>query len=148
MRQTILCESLPGDGPRRWRGAARRALLAALLVAGGCSDGGLPQVTGTVTYQDKPLEYGTIDFVSTHSRRASGQISEGKILSVTTYKPNDGLAEGHYQIAIHARDRSEEHRDKMVPPSLIPERYSDVGTSRLTATIEAGKENNLRFDLD
>jgi hypothetical protein len=148
MRQTILCKSLSADGPRRWRCAARGAVLAALLVAGGCSDGGLPQVTGTVTYQDKALEYGTIDFVSTHSRRASGQIAAGKILNVTTYEPNDGLAEGGYQVAIHARDRSEQHRDKMVPPSLIPERYSDIETSGLKATIEAGKDNDLRFDLD
>ncbi|MDC0934950.1 hypothetical protein OAS39_01595 [Pirellulales bacterium] len=148
MRQTILCKSLSADGPRRWRYAARGALLAALLVAGGCSESSLPQVTGTVTYQNKPLEYGTIDFVSTHSRRASGQIAEGKILNVTTYEPNDGLAEGDYQVAVHARDRSEEHRDKMVPPSLIPERYSDIATSDLEATIVAGKDNVLSFDLD
>jgi hypothetical protein len=122
-------------------------LLATATVGCGLQDGLLP-VTGEVTYHGKPLEYGTISFVSPHSRLASGEIKAGKIFGVTTKKQNDGLAPGFYQVTISATDRSEEYRVVLVPPNLIPDKYADYATSGLTATIERGKENVLSFALE
>lgn len=125
-------------------------LLLFLAVAlAGCGTGdGLMPITGEVNYQGKPLEYGTVTFVSPRTRQATAEIADGKIVNVTTKKSNDGLAPGEYRVTITALDRSEKYRDTMVPPSLIPRKYADYSTSELTATIRAGEANELRFDLE
>ena len=136
----------PRYGARRWHGFLIIALLAILCEGCGGSNSLIP-VHGEVTYQGKPLEYGTINFVSPNSRLASGEIEEGKFVNVTTYQKNDGLAPGEYFVTISVLDRSEKYRNTMVPPSLIPRKYADFNTSGLTAIIERGKTNELRFEL-
>ena len=104
-------------------------------------------VTGHVTYQGKPLEQGSIAFVSPHSRQVTGEIKNGDILNVTTLHENDGIAAGEYSVAITSYDRSEKYKNTMVPPSLIPIRYADVSTSGLKANIRPNESNVLQFDL-
>ena len=105
-----------------------RALLSILwllcIVAGCGSHKGLVAVTGHVTYLGKPLEQGSIVFISPHSRQATGEIRGGDIVNVTTFQENDGIAVGEYGVAITSRDRSEKYKDSMAPPSLIPTELS------------------------
>lgn len=124
------------------------ALLLMLCV--GCSESEHPlaPVSGNVLYKGEPLEQGTISFLSSETRQATGEIVDGKIVNVTTFSKNDGAPIGELKVAITAFDRSEEHRNSMVPPSLIPRHYANHTTSKLTATIVAGETNELQFDLE
>ena len=127
------------------------------LLLSGCN--GSPAtvpVTGTVTYQGKPLESGTIIFESPGSRPATGKIVDGKITDVTTYEPGDGAPVGKHQVAIQAvteagsavaADPSQgTGTGYMQSTSLIPTAYGDPATSGLTAETKPGM-NELSFEL-
>jgi hypothetical protein len=81
-------------------------VVAAIL---GCGDSsGLAKrypVSGTVTYQGKPLERGTISFVPADGkgRAAGGTITEGRY-SLTTQDPDDGAIPGKYKVGILAKE--------------------------------------------
>ncbi|MEJ7638585.1 MAG: hypothetical protein WKF75_11580 [Singulisphaera sp.] len=59
------------------------------------------RVSGTVTFQGKPLEKGTVTFISTDSQRpnATGTIQAGSYTLQTT-EPGDGAVVGDYKIAV------------------------------------------------
>jgi hypothetical protein len=81
-------------------------VVAAVL---GCGDsGGLARrypVSGTVTYQGKPLERGTISFTPADGkgRAAGGTITDGQY-SLTTQDPEDGAIPGKYKVGIVAKE--------------------------------------------
>jgi len=131
----------------------------------GCfsKDPPLGQVTGTVTYDGKPLEEGTIIFSVSGARDASGLIKNGEIQQVTSFKPGDGVPVGEARIAIIAikagagnisqgmfsqRDANSPGTSSMKVSTefLIPTRYTNPEKSGLTATISKGK-NEVRFEL-
>ena len=103
------------------------------------------RVAGTVVYNGKPLESGTIVFYPPKGRSASGKIKDGKIIEVTTLAPNDGAPVGACKVTIQAvtnpNDMYAEHK------SLVPDRYADVNKTDLTATVEKGKANDFKFEL-
>ncbi len=78
------------------------ALLSA-LAAVGCGSSGptMGRVSGTVTYKGKPLEKGTVTFLSTDGERpnATGPIQAGSYTLQTT-EPGDGAVVGEYKIAV------------------------------------------------
>ena len=147
MTKRSIIDTPTGQRASCWQAFWPLAFLVAVTVGCGSGDGLVP-VSGEVTYQGKPLEYGTINFISPNSKLASGEIVDGKFLGVTTREEDDGLAPGEYQVTIDALDRSAKYRDTMVPPSLIPRRYADYTTSDLKATNEPDKKNELQFELD
>jgi len=61
-------------------------------------------VSGTVTYQGKPLKMAAIHFLPTVAGGlpASGAIADGQIKGVYTRTPGDGIKPGRYRIAIMA----------------------------------------------
>ena len=122
-------------------------LWLACVVAGCNSNNNLCAVTGQVTYQGKPLEQGSIVFASPKSRLVTGEIEGGKILNVTTFHENDGIAAGEYTVGITSYDRSEKYKNTRTPPSLIPISYADASTSGLKANIRSNESNALQFDL-
>jgi hypothetical protein len=120
-----------------------------LLSLAGCSaSDGLYPVTGQVTYQGKPLEHGSIVFVSPKSRQITGDIERGEIVRVSTTNADDGIAAGEYMVGITSRDQSEKYKNSMAPPSIIPIRYADASTSGLKATIQPNTKNVLRYELE
>lgn len=124
-------------------------ILFLTCVTTGCgSTNSLVSVTGKVTYQGKPLDHGSITFVSRTSRQATGEIERGEIVGVTTTAVNDGIAAGDYLVAITSHDRSEKYKNSMTAPSVIPLRYADIVTSGLKATIQPNHDNVLQFDLE
>jgi len=120
-------------------------------------------VEGTVTFDGKPLEEGTIVFTVSGARDASGLIKNGEIQQVTSFKPGDGAPVGEARIAIIAvkptagdisqgmssqSDANSPGTSSMMGNSefLIPTRYTNPEKSGLTATITKGK-NEVHFDL-
>ena len=121
------------------------------------------KVSGTVLYKGQPLKQGTIIFEVSGNRPATGKIVDGKIVDVTTFEPNDGVSIGEAKIAINSKEEVEEAIPDATDPSaqsvsranymgvggkpLIPPHYGNPTSSKLTATIESGKENIVNLEL-
>jgi hypothetical protein len=142
-------------------------LCVTFCVNSGCSKNpSLGRVTGTVTFDGKPLEEGTIIFTVSGTRDASGLIKQGEIQQVTSFQPGDGAPMGEAKVSIIAVKRGggsisqndvsgvdsgnpamSSGRSMMTTSEfLIPTRYTNPETSGLTATISNGV-NEVRFDL-
>ncbi|QDU73402.1 hypothetical protein Pan97_03730 [Bremerella volcania] len=132
--------------------AALVLTMAAVML--GCDSGpSLGQVTGTVTYQGKPIEKGTIVFEVPGTRSAFGKIENGKIVDVSTFESGDGVPLGEATVAVNAYDDAGMSTEQTSPngqnapggtgrmvigKNLIPAKYSNPTTSNLHVTIEAG----------
>ena len=121
----------------------------------------LGKVEGTVSFDGKPLEEGTIIFTVSGARDASGLIKNGEIQQVTSFKPGDGAPLGEAKIAVIAVKPSTGSispannpspdtpgTSTMTGPSefLIPTRYTNPEKSGLTATITKGT-NEIHLEL-
>jgi len=150
-------------------GFVRTSALLLVASAIGCGSGEtLPTVpvTGTVTYQGKPLEGATVTFSTTaeSGRPASGTTDASGKFSLKTYlSPTSsptGALPGDYTVMITKvetqstgmtpEDMAKKMASKaavMAPPKhLIPERYSGA-KSGLNATVKAQGPNDFPFDL-
>ncbi len=125
------------------------------LVAAGCGSGGpkMGRVSGTVTYQGKSLDAGTVTFIATDSERpnASGSIQPGGTYTLQTSEPGDGAVVGDYRVAITDVDSNTFNTPLPgAPPqpvkSILPKQYLDAATSGLTATVAEGS-NTKDFEL-
>lgn len=122
------------------------ALCGMLLNCAGCSDmPTLAPVQGSVTYNGKPLANGIIVFYPEEGRSASGEIKNGEIVELTTFKPGDGVPVGHHKVTVQAWDKPT--ADMYTPrKSIVPAKYTDVKQTPLAADIESGV-NDVVFDL-
>lgn len=128
-------------------------ILGALLASGlgGCGGGAdMVRVTGHVTYDGQPLTTGEISFSSVDGGRIamSGIDSKGNY-ELRTSTTVAGVAPGNYKVKIVAVEQQSGMSDDGKPfpaKRLIPEKYGDVATSGLTATVEKGK-SKIDFDV-
>lgn len=132
----------------------RMAMLLMVLACLGCGAGNsldLQAVSGSVTFDGKPLEQGSIQFVPQDN--ATGLLS-GALITAGTYSiPQDkGLPPGKYTVRISSADRSS--NAPASPPGMessvpakerIPARYN--AESQLTAEVTAGGDNTFDFPL-
>ena len=126
-------------------------LLSGLLICG-CGGGvddapEVASVQGSVMWNGKPLEEGTIAFHPASGRSASGVIKGGEIVEVTTTTKGDGAPVGENQVTIFATKPDPKDPSGMGSISLIPVRYNNVKKSGLKATIKPNEENRVNFDL-
>jgi hypothetical protein len=133
---------------------------------------GTAQVTGTVTYNGQPVEGASVTFSPNvpvaeagTAKAAFGRTDASGKFTLRTYEPDDGAIPGEYRVAIskfdqplpalpegYDEERDYEPPDENAPPpppakSLIPERYSNPGTSGFVQTVEEGTENHFEFKL-
>lgn len=142
-------------------------LIALTLPLAGCGGPKLARVQGKVTVAGKPVRKGRIMFYPAGAPGATGAIAEDGSYSLTTHKPGDGAAVGEHRVAIEA---TEVGAGSMRPPQtpeeememsrvgvkrvlvagkviwLVPEKYSKLETSGLTATVRAS-DNQIDFDI-
>lgn len=119
------------------------AILLFVTIAG-CGGSGskrkLVQVSGTVTYEGKPLTSGTITFVGEGQSpvNAAGEISSSGTYKLSTETPGDGAAPGSYKIRIESWASPPKMDETGVDPgkSAVPEKYGRIETSGLTATVK------------
>jgi len=127
--------------------ASRLTLLVAttsLLLSSGCggterADEVRATVSGTVTYNGKPLPAGTIVFASAGGNIASTiSIGEGGRYST------DRAPIGANLVSIDTSSIQYGNPAKYVP---IPEKYADPTASGLTADVKRGDNENVDFAL-
>ncbi|NLF06447.1 MAG: hypothetical protein GX594_00490 [Pirellulaceae bacterium] len=115
-------------------------------------------VKGRVIYQGKPVAEGTITFYPESGRPATGSISADGTYRLTTFEPNDGATLGRHRVTIEARritapmmqgETAGEEVGAYGPPVvewLVPEKYSRLDGSTLTAEVQQGG-GDIDFDL-
>jgi hypothetical protein len=149
------------------------AVAGALVITSCGTDDGLGRryaVSGTVTYNGKPLEKGVISFVPDDPKNvgATGTIENGSY-ALSTGGENDGARAGKYKVTIAAKEDSYAKakadfakETKGFDPgylpgryvasaeakakSLIPAGYGDIRTTTLTAEVQE-KSNSIDFKL-
>ncbi len=150
----------------------RGLLLAGCLlgmVLTGCGGLRLGKVSGRVTVGGKPVPSGTIMFQPDAGPAAVGTIGPDGTYTLTTVKPEDGAVVGAHRVTIQATTvgegslvepksieeelqaaRKKAPGGKILVPGrvdwIVPEKYSRVDTSTLTAKVEAGS-NTIDFPL-
>ena len=113
-------------------------LLGLLLVAalGGCGSNEFSPLSGTVTYQGKPLESGTVSFK--HKKLGTtgyGQLQAGGTYTVKTGR-NEGLKSGDYDVYVVAAEIIKGDANSAPNVKLtIPARYADPESSGLRCTV-------------
>ncbi|MBN1394257.1 MAG: carboxypeptidase regulatory-like domain-containing protein [Pirellulales bacterium] len=132
-----------------------------LSVCYGCGSGrpNLALVSGKVTYQGKPVTEGKIVFHPQKGRQAIGVIDADGNYRLTTFDNGDGAAPGKYRVTIQAMRASGAPRAKNILDEvksgikeaasvewIVPEKYSRLETSPLTAEVES-EPNNIDFNV-
>jgi hypothetical protein len=125
-------------------------VLPALLAAGGC--GGSARVTGKVTYQGRPVTYGSVIFLSTDKTARSGVILPDGSYTI------EGVPPGEAKIGVISRDpskgRSTVRTGKPARPSrkrVAPQRAAkdaSPGWFRLPAKLEDPETSGIRCTID
>ena len=131
-----------------------RLALVALLVWPGCSEPAddLPRepVSGTVTFEGKPLEKGMIQFLPAVGRgetQAGGPIENGSY----AIPQHEGPVPGKYTVVITASAGSTAAppgapgKEVAIPKELIPTKYNTK--SILRAEVKKGERKPWDFDL-
>ena len=140
------------------------AVLAAslLVTAAGCGPR-RPEtapVSGRVTYQGKPVTAGRIVFQSEKGHMAVGTIVPDGSYRLTTFAPGDGAMLGHYRVTVEAvratggslptsladEARARAAAQKPRVELLVPESYSELESTPLTAEVKPGP-NTIDFNL-
>jgi hypothetical protein len=150
---------------RRWM--ARAAAFAVLAAMVGCSGGGsgnFARVSGTVMYNGNPVDGAKVVFVGTTESKggrdefSTSTDSNGKyVISGTGKVP--GLPPGLYKVVITKLQMKagakvpEEGFDALqlemsgMGTHALPKQYADASTTKLSATLEPGKNENVNFEL-
>jgi hypothetical protein len=118
-----------------------------LVLTAGCGGDttGLPMavVSGSVTYQGKPLGGGRIAFLHPSGQARGADIGiDGRFTIVAFQGKNQVAVECFEQPA----GRESGPRSMMARKSLVPDHYVEFGTSGLTLEVKPG-ENKAEFDL-
>ena len=142
-----------------------RRLMPALLIASltGCGKTGpqLAPVSGTVTFNGKPLARARVVFYPSDGRRtAIGMTDDKGQFSLGTYAIDDGALVGQHEVVVVARGpRRPAPFSKNMPkppqgfaftmpgPPLIPKKYFRPETSGITFEVLDQRSNSANFDL-
>jgi hypothetical protein len=127
-------------------------LLAFGVLTGCTRDDSLARVEGIVRLNGQPLTTGTVRFMPTAGRAATGQIQPDGSYRLGTYGDSDGALVGTHTVAIIAYQDGGNQRPAYEAPTksnkpLIPERYLAPGTSGLSFEVKPGS-NQADFDLE
>ncbi len=145
---------------------SRLAFVCVLSLALGCSSRSGPvaeieevvPVSGTLTFQGKPLEGYQVTFLPTDGRRPATGVSDaaGKF-TMGTNEAGDGAPPGSHKVAIvwvgpaNADTGNEEPIDNPAnlpkPTVEIPKKYQNADTSGITQEVPDDGLTDLKIDL-
>jgi len=125
-----------------------------MIFATGCGQGGASgrqAISGTVTFQGKPLEQGTIQIISMDpgKQAISGGMIKGGKFSIAADK---GLAPGKYRVRISSPEEGSGAAPAMpgdpapVAKERIPPEYSGP-ESKLEIEVTKGGKNEFKLEI-
>lgn len=154
----------------------RDLLLVAMtgLVAAGCGSEGRTgsdpvfPVSGVVTYRGQPVAGADVTFFNAEKNRSAfGRTNDKGEYKLTTFNANDGAVEGQHAVTVMKLEAGPEaaavadiESPEYVPPAFgqstepkppkseLPEKYADLATSELTATIKPDGPNVVNLKLE
>lgn len=143
---------------RKYRvGFVQAVMFVFLITVWGCGDGhpARSAVTGTVSYNGKPLSIGSLVFIPVSGGPpAQGKIDRDGNYYMGTFDEDDGVIPGSYKVMITALTSPggsglpEDAVDGNAGPvSMIPEWYGDMEKSGLLVMVEPDKDNTIDFPL-
>jgi hypothetical protein len=126
-------------------------LALCVTLIGGCGDNrGRVPVTGTVVFDGKPLESGSIRFGGDQGAAGVGQIVNGAF-SLNESGSQTGVLPGKYEVLIASwiEERGSVRKDGSFSPGItrIPLIYLDPAKSGLTAEVKKGQTNRFTFEV-
>jgi hypothetical protein len=128
------------------------AILGLALGLAGCAKKGMKTavVKGTVSYDGKPLPYGSVLFIpESPGPTATGEIGPDGTYTLTTYAKGDGAVLGKHKVVVSAQeDTSNQLPDSRnpLPPPIVPDKYTNPATTDLRAEVE-DTVNTKNFEL-
>jgi hypothetical protein len=109
-------------------------------------------VSGTVTYQDKPLANVNVVCMGKGGAIATGTTDEkGRFAFLTTVSPRDGAFPGEYTVAIAPISSSPKPTAvsyEVPAATTFPSKYLSADTSPLRITVSATEPNQIRLELE
>jgi hypothetical protein len=111
-------------------------------------------VSGTITYQGRPVEGANVIFHPTDASAtlasqavtdANGRFELATHVGAGKFKP--GIEPGKYAVAITKLDTASISTTLAPPKNLLPLKYANQNTSGLTADVARAQENNFDFAL-
>jgi hypothetical protein len=111
-------------------------------------------VSGTVTYQGRPVEGANVIFHPTDGSTAlasqavtdaNGRYELATHVGVGKFKP--GIEPGKYAVALTKLDTAGISTTLAPPKNLLPQKYANQSTSGLTADVARAQENTFDFAL-
>ena len=136
----------------------RVSLVLAFSLMVGCQQSvEMVPVTGTVIYQGKPLQYGSVMFQPVGVEGAvpaRSPIAEDGTFALRTHKPGDGVVVGRSQVRITAyaaqktNAQGNKHQELALGESAVPRRFQNFGTSGIQIDVTADMPLPLTIDLD
>jgi hypothetical protein len=140
---------------RAWVRDLRSTLAVAVLLVAAVGCAGRGKVSGKVTYQDKNLVFGTVQFEA-----SDGSLHYGNIDTDGKYTIADDMPTGEAKVAVSSinpksSDFIPRQREGAKPPPPrpeikgwfpIPEKYDKSFTSELTYPVHRG-ENTFNIEL-
>jgi hypothetical protein len=136
------------------------AVSLSLLLAAGCSGGGpvTHAVSGTITYNDKPVADAQVGFVPIDTtgqiKPARGQTDAQGRYTLSTYLGPDqngsGAMAGNYQVTVEKglpQNQIVTYDDLKKHKPEIPPSYKDAKTSKLKAEVTPSGPNTFNFTL-
>jgi hypothetical protein len=141
-------------------GAAARTcvlLSAVCTLAVGCGRRDMGPVSGTVTYQGKPVPDAVVKYMAPSRPTAVGRTDAAGRYKLTTFRKGDGAYGGSHRVVaipwmeswIELADDAQTGRKPppVLPRPDIPERCRQPGESPLKAEVVAGKNNVINLEL-
>lgn len=143
---------------------SRYGLLCLLVsVPSGCGGSSEPadrpqrvSVTGTVLYQERPVEGATVVFIPQGGNHGAVGVTDasGRFM-LTTFDRDDGAVPGDYSVTVRKVEMPpavQGATDDAPPPAgdpkpLLPDKYASAATSGLQAKVAEGQPNHFEFEL-
>jgi hypothetical protein len=118
------------------------------------------KITVTVTYKGAPVEGAVVTFVNQEGPpSANGRTDAQGKARMKTYIDGDGATLGSHKVMIEKSiaeggqnvDQNSPEYNPNAPPAivkyLIPQKYSSIATSGLTAEVKEGGPGEITFEL-
>lgn len=132
--------------PRALRAVAFALAMAA--VTSGCGRRDMGRVSGTLTFQGKPVPKGIVKFTPKGHPAGAGETDDAGRFVLNTLQKGDGAFQGACVVTVVPVAEFEEGSIAPKPRPDIPNKYRDYSTTPFKADVVAGKENVFTFDME